>query len=151
MYCKYLEQHKDYNTCTWRNLCSCRNSHPEAKLLELITNNVLHILYSNSVGRIRFPEYVIWKTNWNLGGTWTHHYASVNGNRYENQNVWNQVTYHGQAKSRTCQISIPILRLLFSDPTFYKWGRKIMICDAFFPKFCQISTISTFWLLDYFI
>ena len=22
--------------------------------------------------------------------------------------------------------------LLFSHPTFYKWGRKIMICDAFF-------------------
>ena len=24
--------------------------------------------------------------------------------------------------------------LLLSDPTFYKWGRKIMICDAFFPN-----------------
>ena len=22
-------------------------------------------------------------------------------------------------------------KLLFSEPTFYKWGRKIMTCDAF--------------------
>ena len=22
--------------------------------------------------------------------------------------------------------------LFFSDPTFYKWGKKIMICDPFF-------------------
>ena len=27
-----------------------------------------------------------------------------------------------------------IVSLLFSDPTFYKWGKKIMICDAFFFK-----------------
>ena len=39
---------------------------------------------------------------------------------------------------------IPDDTLLFSDPTFYKWGRKIMICDAFFSKFYQISTISIF-------
>ena len=42
-------------------------------------------------------------------------------------------------------VMFPMIKsLLFSDPTFYKWGRKIMICDAFFSKFCQISTISTF-------
>ena len=33
--------------------------------------------------------------------------------------------------------------LLFSDPTFLM-GRKLMICDAFFSKFCHKSTLHFF-------
>ena len=42
------------------------------------------------------------------------------------------------------QIVLNFRRSVCEKTCFYKWGRKIMICDAFFSKFCQISTISTF-------
>ena len=50
---------------------------------------------------------------------------------------------YNRFKFRVFHMRMTIDHLLFSDPTFYKWGRKIMIYDAFFSKFCQNSTCLT--------